>query len=147
MERYFVVVLGRDADAMRALQKFGFDLFAQTAKQSGQDKDYPFAIDGLLSPAEIDTLKQAGYRVRTGPAAEKRARGAENPLEFSQWLKGVQVAVTRERAAAARTSAAAARAAKRAAPEKAASKKPASKVPARKKAAARKPKRKAAKRK
>ena len=151
MERYFVVVFGRDADAMRALQKFGFDLFAQTAKPSDR-KDYPFSIDGLLTPAEIETLKQAGYRVQKQAAAEERARGAQNPADFSHWLQGMEIAVTQERAAAARATAAAAGAGSR---KKTADKKPkakavgkkaAGKKTARKKGAGKKSKPKTAKR-
>jgi hypothetical protein len=137
MERYFVVVLARDADGMRALQKFEFDLFAQTAKRSGRDKDYPFSIDGLLSPPEIEQLKQAGYRVQVQDPVEKRARGAQNPADFSQWIQGMQPALASERAAAARASAATAKKAA-AAGRKTGRKKP---------AARKKPKGKAAKRK
>jgi hypothetical protein len=126
MDRYFVVVFARDAAAMRALQKYGFDLFAPTAKRSGRHRTHPFSIDGLLSRAEIATLEQAGYRVQVQEAAENRARGAENPAEFSQWIEGMQAEVARERDAAARASAAAAK------------KAPAGRKPARKRPAARK---------
>jgi|RhiMetdeSRZDD1v2_1073273.scaffolds.fasta_scaffold06313_1 hypothetical protein len=113
MDRYFVVVFARDPDAMRGLQRFDFDLFAPTAKRSGRDKEYPFSIDGLLSTEEIETLRQAGYRVQVQDPAEKRARGAQAPAEFSQWMRGVQATITRERAAAARARASAARKATR----------------------------------
>jgi hypothetical protein len=113
MDRYFVVVFARDPDAMRGLQRFDFDLFAPTAKRSGRDKEYPFSIDGLLSTEEIETLRQAGYRVQVQDPAEKRARGAQAPAEFSQWMRGVQATIMRERAAAARARASAARKATR----------------------------------
>ena len=100
MERYFGVIFARDADAMRSLQKFELDVFPQTAKQSGRDKDFPLSIDGLLTMAEIETVVKAGYRVQIQEAAENRSRAAESPAEFSQWLQGMQAEVTRERAAA-----------------------------------------------
>jgi hypothetical protein len=142
MDRYFVVVFARDPDAMRGLQRFDFDLFAPTAKRSGRDREYPFSIDGLLSTEEIETLRQAGYRVQVQDPAEKRARGAQAPAEFSQWMRGVQATITRERTAAARARASAAKKAKRKKPVR---KKPVRKKPVRKKrvpkkrAAAKKP--------
>jgi hypothetical protein len=100
VERYFVVIFARDADAMRSLQKFELDVFAQTAKQSGRDKDFPFSIDGLLTMAEIETVAKTGYRVQIQEAADSRSNAAESPAEFSDWLQGMQAEVTRERAAA-----------------------------------------------
>lgn len=100
MDRYFVVILARDADAMRSLQKFELDVFPQTAKRSDRDKEFPFSIDGLLTTAEIETVVKAGYRVHVQDAATNRSRAAENPAEFSEWLREMQAEVTRERAAA-----------------------------------------------
>ncbi|WP_447598391.1 hypothetical protein [Nitrospira sp. Nam80] len=103
MERYFVAVFARDADAMRSLQQFELDVFPQTAKRSDRDKEFPFSIDGLLTMAEIETVVKAGYRVHVVDAAANRSRGAESPAEFSQWLQGMQNEVTRERDAAKKT--------------------------------------------
>ena len=100
MDRYFGVILARDADAMRSLQKFELDVFPQTAKRSGLDKDFPFTIDGLLTAAEIETVVKAGYKVQIHESADQRTRAAESPAEFPQWLAGMQAEVTRERAAA-----------------------------------------------
>ena len=100
MERYFIVIFARDADAMRSLQKFELDVFPQTAKQSGRDKDFPFSIDGLLTMAEIETVVKSGYRVQIKESADTRSQAAESPAEFSDWLQGMQAEVTRERAAA-----------------------------------------------
>jgi hypothetical protein len=100
MERYFCVILARDADAMRSLQKFDLDVFPPTAKRSNLDKDFPFSIDGLLTTAEIETVVKAGYKVQIHESADQRSRAAERPAEFSQWLEGMQAEVRRERAAA-----------------------------------------------
>src|SRR5262245_33279371 len=85
---------------MRSLQKFELDVFPQTAKQSGRDKDFPFSIDGLLTMAEIETVVKSGYRVQVQDAADNRTRAAESPAEFSDWLQAMEAEVTRERAAA-----------------------------------------------
>lgn len=103
MDRYFVVILARDAAALRALQKFELDAFPQTAKQADRDKDYPFSIDGLLSMADIEKVVKAGYRVHVEDAAENRARGAGNTMDFSKWLQGMEAVLRQERAAAAKT--------------------------------------------
>jgi hypothetical protein len=103
MERYFAVILARDADAMRSLQRFELDVFPQTAKRSDLDKDFPFSIDGLLTAPEIETVVKAGYRVQIHEPADQRSRVAETPAEFSEWLSGMQAEVTRERAAAKKT--------------------------------------------
>jgi hypothetical protein len=100
MDRYFGVILARDADAMRALQKFELDVFPPTAKRSDLDKDFPFSIDGLLTAAEIETVVKAGYKVQIQESADQRSGAAQSPAEFSQWLAGMQAELTRERAAA-----------------------------------------------
>jgi hypothetical protein len=100
VDRYFVVVFARDADAMRSLQKFELDVFPQTAKQSGRDQDFPLSIDGLLTMAEIETVVKSGYRVQVQDAADSGTHAAEIPAEFPEWLQGMQAEVTRERAAA-----------------------------------------------
>lgn len=104
MERYFCVILARDADAMRSLQKFELDVFPQTAKRSNLDEDFPFSIDGLLTSAEIETVVKAGYKVRINESADQRMLAAESPAEFPEWLKAMQAEVTRERAAAKKAS-------------------------------------------
>jgi hypothetical protein len=100
MERYFVAIFARDADAMRSLQRFELDVFAQTAKRSDREKDYPFSIDGLLTTPEIETVVKAGYRVQVQEAADSRSGVAESPAEFSDWLGEMEAHVTHERAAA-----------------------------------------------
>src|SRR5262245_10011963 len=100
MERYFVEIFARDADAMRSLQKFELDVFPQTAKRSYRVSDFPFSIDGLLTMAEVETVVKAGYRVHVQDTAATRSRAAESPAEFSQWLDGMQAELTQERALA-----------------------------------------------
>jgi hypothetical protein len=104
MERYFAVIFARDADAMRSLQRFALDVFPQTAKRSDRDKDFPFSIDGLLTTAEIETVVKAGYRVQVQEAADNRSGAAESPAEFSDWLRGMEAELTRERAASKKKS-------------------------------------------
>jgi hypothetical protein len=99
MERYFVAIFARDADAIRSLQRFELDVFPQTAKRSDRERDYPFSIDGLLTTSEIETVVKAGYRVQVEEAADSRSRAAESPAEFSDWLNEMEAHVTRERAA------------------------------------------------
>ena len=100
MDRYFVAIFARDADAMRSLQSFALDVFPQTAKRSDRERDYPFSIDGLLSAPEIETVVKAGYRVQVQEAADSRSGAAEGPAEFSDWLGEMKAHVTHERAAA-----------------------------------------------
>src|SRR5262245_55187314 len=102
MERYFGVIFARDAVAMRSLQKFELDVFPQTAKRSDRDPDFPFSIDGLLTPADIDAVVKAGYRVQVHEAADQRSRAAEVPAEFGDWLQTMEGELTRERAAASK---------------------------------------------
>jgi hypothetical protein len=99
MDRYFVVILAPDAAALRALQAFEFDVFPQTARGDA-GKDFGFTIDGLLTMEEIERLVKEGYRVHIEDAAERRARGAENVIEFPEWLQRMQTIMRRERAAA-----------------------------------------------
>jgi hypothetical protein len=99
MERYFGVIFARDADAMRSLQKFELDVFPQTAKRSDRDPDFPFSIDGLLTPADIEAVVKAGYRVQVQESADKRSRAAEAPAEFGDWLQTMEAELTQERAA------------------------------------------------
>lgn len=99
MDRYFVVILARDAAALRALQEFELDVFPQTAR-AGAAKEFAFSIDGLLSMEEIERLVKEGYRVHVEDAAERRARGPENVIDFPDWLQGMQTVMRRERAAA-----------------------------------------------
>jgi len=103
MDRYFVVILARDAAALRALQRFELDVFPQTAKREDAGKDYAYSIDGLLSMAEIERVSKEGYRVLIEDPAEARARGAENVIEFPEWLQRMQAVMRRERAAARKT--------------------------------------------
>ena len=99
-DRYFVVVLARDADALRALQRFDLDVFPQTAKRRDEATDYAYSIDGLLSMAEIAEVVKEGYRVEIEDPAENRARGIDNVTEFPEWLREMQGIIRRERAAA-----------------------------------------------
>jgi hypothetical protein len=101
MDRYFVVILARDAAALRALQAFELDVFPQTAR-GDVGKEFGLTIDGLLTMQEIERLVKEGYRVQIEDAAERRARGAENVIEFPEWLQRMQTVMRRERAAASK---------------------------------------------
>ena len=46
MSKYFGAVYARDEASLRGLQKYDFDLFAQTAKKSGAVPEFGYSIDG-----------------------------------------------------------------------------------------------------
>lgn len=98
MSKYFVAVYARDEASLRGLQKYGFDLFAQTAKKSGAVPDFGFAIDGLLELPEIERLIADGYRVLIEEPEARRSRASESPVEFNQWMERMQPALERQRA-------------------------------------------------
>jgi hypothetical protein len=99
MHTYFVVVFAADAASLRALQKFGLDVFPQTAKRRPERQEYPFAIDGLLTIEQVETIVNAGYRVEIQDPVEKRSRVVKNVTEFPQWLEGMKKIMRRERPA------------------------------------------------
>jgi hypothetical protein len=90
MNRYFVTVYARSKDDLRKLQKHGFDLFAQTARQDAKKKDFGFSIEGLLATGEIETLIKEGYRVLVEDTMEARTQAALGTLEFDDWLANQQ---------------------------------------------------------
>lgn len=90
MSRYFATVYARSADDLRRLQEYGLDVFPPTAKQERtDDASHPFAIDGLLSIEEAETLVGKGYQVRLEDTVEARSNSGES-LEFGAWLEGMQ---------------------------------------------------------
>lgn len=98
MNRYFVTVYARSADDLRRLQPHGFDLFAQTAKKLRTRTSHPFSIEGLLTTAEVETLVQDGCRVLVEDPVEARSQAAGETVEFSDWLQGMQPAMTTDKA-------------------------------------------------
>ncbi len=81
MNRFFVRVFAQDRHSLLRLQKYDYDLFHQSAKQT-QDK--AASIEGLLSMREIEQLVLDGYRVLVEDEASKRSRSKEI-LTFEQW--------------------------------------------------------------
>jgi len=82
MNRFFVKVLAPDTTSLRRLQRFDFDLFQATARQT-QDKRA--TIDGLLTMDEIEKLVLAGYQVLVEEESSKRAHGRNEILTLEQW--------------------------------------------------------------
>ena len=82
MNRYFVKVIAPDAVSLRRLQKFDFDLFHPTARQT---EDKRATIDGLLTMEQIEKLVLAGYQVLVEEESSKRAHGQREILTFEEW--------------------------------------------------------------
>jgi hypothetical protein len=97
MTKYFAVVFARDEASLRGLQKYGFDLFAQTAKKSTAVPDFGYAIDGLLEIAEIEQLIGDGYRVLIEDQEARRSRASEGAMEFNQWMQRMSPMLERQR--------------------------------------------------
>jgi hypothetical protein len=98
MNRFFVTVYARSADDLRRLQKFGLDLFAQTAKKTRARTPHPYSIEGLLTSEEIETLVADGYRVLVEDTAEARSHRSGDTIEFSEWLERLQPTLATDRA-------------------------------------------------
>lgn len=99
MNRFFVTVYARSADDLRRLQKYGFDLFAQTAKKARARTQHPFSIEGLLTTEEVETLVKEGYRVLLEDTVEARSHTTGDTIEFADWLESLQPAIEMDRAA------------------------------------------------
>ena len=84
--RFFVKVLAPSRRALVDLQKFDFDLFQATARQSGEE----YTIEGLLSLEEVERLVDAGYRVLVEEHESKRSRARVEVTDFGSWLQGMQ---------------------------------------------------------
>ena len=81
MTRFFVKVFAQDRDSLLRLQKYDYDLFHQSAKQT---PDKAASIEGLLTMPEVEQLVLDGYRVLIEDEASKRSR-AKEILTFEQW--------------------------------------------------------------
>lgn len=81
MTRFFVKVFAQDRHSLLRLQKYDYDLFHQSAKQT---KDKAASIEGLLTMPEVERLVLDGYRVLIEDEASKRSR-AKEILTFEQW--------------------------------------------------------------
>ena len=97
MNRYFVTIYARSADDLRGLQKYGLDLFAQTAKKSRARTTHPFSIEGLLTTAEAEIVVRDGCRVLIEDTAEARANPSGATVEFGEWLEQIQPAIAKDR--------------------------------------------------
>ncbi len=90
MDRYFVVVRARSDNAMRALSRYGYDLFASTARRDAKAVEFSLQIDGLLSNEEIETLRTDGYQVDVTQSMTEFSAVPERNLEFDDWLKKME---------------------------------------------------------
>ena len=98
MNRYFVTVYARSADELRGLQQHGFDLFAQTAKKLRGRSSHPYAIEGLLSTEQVETLVRQGCHVLLEDPVEARSHTPGDTVEFEDWLQRMQPALTMDKA-------------------------------------------------
>lgn len=72
MTSYFVRIEATDLDGLRQLrQSSDLDIFRHTARQRGAEG---FEVKGLLSEAQIEWLRAAGYRVEVMANADEVAR-------------------------------------------------------------------------
>jgi hypothetical protein len=97
MPKYFIVVFARDEAKLRDLQKYGFDLFPQTAKKSDAVPGVGYAIDGLLELTEVERLVSDGYRVLIEDTEARRSRASEGAVEFNQWMQRMRPMLERQR--------------------------------------------------
>jgi len=86
-QRYLVSVIVSDKSALQMLNEYGLDLFPHTARKMGNKK---FAIDGLLTMAEVGKLVENGYRVEVKDSASKMTMQALQVIEFDDWLKMIE---------------------------------------------------------
>lgn len=102
MNRFFVTVYAKQADDLRRLQKHEFDVFANTAKrvdvETRPTAGFGFAIEGLLSTAQIETLVGEGYRVMVEDTVEARSNPSGQTVEFSEWLERMKPPLAKDRA-------------------------------------------------
>ena len=82
MNRFFVRVFAANPLALRRLQKFDFDLFQPTARQT---EDKRASIDGLLTMEEIEKLVLDGYQVLIEEEASRRAHGQKETMTVEEW--------------------------------------------------------------
>jgi len=82
MNRFFVRVFAANPLALRRLQKFDFDLFQPTARQTEGKRA---SIDGLLTMEEIEKLVLDGYQVLIEEEASRRAHGQKETMTVEEW--------------------------------------------------------------
>lgn len=72
MTSYFVRIEATDLDGLRQMrQSADLDIFRHTARRRGAEA---FEVEGLLSEAQIERLRAAGYRVEVMADADEVAR-------------------------------------------------------------------------
>ena len=72
MARYFVRIRTTDLESLHLLQQIAdLDIFGRTARQRDAEA---FVVDGLLSEAQIERLRAAGYSVEIVADADEVAR-------------------------------------------------------------------------
>jgi hypothetical protein len=72
MGNYFVRIQTTSQDSLRQLQQLAdLDIFRHTARQLSAEA---FEVEGLLSQAQIEQLRAAGYQVDVTADAEQVAR-------------------------------------------------------------------------
>jgi carboxypeptidase T len=82
--KFFVTVFAANRRALLNLGEYQLDLFQATARVSDQQE---FAIEGLLSLAEIERLAMAGYRVLIEAEASQRVRATQEIAGFQEWMQ------------------------------------------------------------
>jgi len=81
-ERSFVEIVARDPAALHRLREHDLDLFRHSAGAHGGG----FAVEGLLSTAEVERLRGDGYEVRVVEPAAARSRAHAETATFEEWL-------------------------------------------------------------
>jgi hypothetical protein len=72
MGNYFVRIQTTDLNSLQQLQQIAdLDIFGRTARQRGAEA---FVVEGLLSEAQIERLRAAGYSVEVVADADEVAR-------------------------------------------------------------------------
>lgn len=92
--RFFVKIEAPNKRALLELGKMGLDLFAHTTvaaaaglRTRGAGEHVGMVMEGLLDMNQVEQLVRLGYRVTVEEDASRRARAAQNVIEFEQWLK------------------------------------------------------------
>lgn len=105
MNRFFVTVYAKGADDLRRLQKHELDVFAHTAKKVDAHAEgspaakagFGFAIEGLLSSPEVETLVKDGYRVLVEDTVEARSQPSGKAAEFADWLERMKPLIAKDK--------------------------------------------------
>lgn len=104
VDRYFATIFAPSRKALLRLREYGLDIFEVTAREAkdgdakaAETEEPGYSVEGLLTLEQVGRLAKDGYRVRVDDAADKRAHGRRQPIEFDEWLEGMKDVLEQQR--------------------------------------------------